>query len=149
MNNIIRNIMRTPDGTLLESMTVHDYVDYVDTNGEKYILDGGNQYLRTSKNTEPAEYLTVTTKDNFLVIRDNMFWGTFGKAPDYIERSYVTLSCLSNAHIEAILETQKQLPEWRRELFKKELAHRGVEDVFIEEVPSYREANTTGSLTIT
>ena len=38
---ILRNIIRTPDGTLLESRTVHDYVSHKDLNGELYINDGG------------------------------------------------------------------------------------------------------------
>ena len=34
--NLIANALRTPDGTVLESKSRHDYREYVDANGKTY-----------------------------------------------------------------------------------------------------------------
>ena len=76
---ILRNIIRTPDGTLLESKTVHDYITHKDENGELYINDGGKAYLRRSVNIEPYEDLTIYDTDEIEKIREHFLWGTYGK----------------------------------------------------------------------
>ena len=43
---IILNRIKTPDGTILTSYSVHDYKTYIDKNGLEYMVDGGNEYLR-------------------------------------------------------------------------------------------------------
>jgi len=39
--NLIANALRTPDGTVLESKSRHDYKEYIDANGKTYMIDGG------------------------------------------------------------------------------------------------------------
>mgnify|MGYP000681112827 CR=1 FL=1 len=34
MSNIIRNALRTPDGTVIQSSSRHDYETYIDANGK-------------------------------------------------------------------------------------------------------------------
>lgn len=46
MRTILRNSMLTPDGTHLISRHRHDYVTHEDKNGEHYMADGRNDYLR-------------------------------------------------------------------------------------------------------
>ena len=46
MNNLIYNAIRTPDGTILESRSVHDFVGHTDANGKYYAADGGLEYLK-------------------------------------------------------------------------------------------------------
>ena len=50
---------------------------------------------------------------------------------------WVKLMSLSNGHIKAILDTQKQIEVWTRELFEAELAWRDFHHIYIEEVESY------------
>ena len=41
MSVILSNRLKTPDGTILESLHRHDYVTHTDANGKEYMLDGG------------------------------------------------------------------------------------------------------------
>jgi hypothetical protein len=117
----------TPDGTYLRSYHRHDYVQHLDKfTGEIYIVDGGNDYLRRSLNTTPAEDLTVYLSDPFETIRRNFAWKSYGKngelAPDGI---YILLHAMDTDHIHAILETQTQLKgSCVEDLMKQELAYR-------------------------
>jgi hypothetical protein len=63
MDKILRNRMRTPDGTILESKHRHDYVTHLDANGNEYMLDGGLSYVRSSANGD-EEMLTVFDDDS-------------------------------------------------------------------------------------
>jgi hypothetical protein len=126
-DKIICNAITTPDGTYLRSYHRHDYVQHLDKfTGEIYIVDGGNDYLRRSLNTTPAEDLTVYLSDPFETIRRNFAWKSYGKngelAPDGV---YILLHAMDTDHIHAILETQTQLRgSYVEKLFKQELAYR-------------------------
>jgi len=123
MTHIVANRMRTPDGTILHSMHRHDYVSHIDANGEEYMLDGGNDYIRTSVNEIPAEYLTVYASDDHSVIREVFTWGTRGPNGDQpIRRIY--LKDMETDHINAILETQTHITSCVRTIFENELEYR-------------------------
>ena len=69
MNKIICNQIRTPDGTILISHTVHDYKEYKDKNGLVYMVDGGNDYLRRTVHKEaPYEELTIYEDAPFISV---------------------------------------------------------------------------------
>ena len=38
---LIRSCLETPDGTILQSRSRHDYRQHLDANGKTYMLDGG------------------------------------------------------------------------------------------------------------
>ena len=122
MTQIVANRMRTPDGTILHSMHRHDYVTHIDANGEEYMLDGGNDYIRTNVNIVPAEYLTVYVTDDHSTIREVFTWGTRGPKGDQpIRRIY--LQNMYTDHIHAILKTQP-IADWVKTIFEDELIHR-------------------------
>ncbi len=138
---IIYNAIRTPDGTLLHSRSVHDYLSYTDSNGETYSNDGGNEYLRRNINTVPATDLTVYSNGSHEEIREVFLWGTYGKKPDINDPDFgytwVKLKDLSTPHIRAIIKTQTQMSPWRKQIFEDELLWREVNDIFIEEIEDY------------
>ena len=45
---LIRSCLETPDGTILQSRSRHDYRQHLDANGKTYMLDGGLDYVRCS-----------------------------------------------------------------------------------------------------
>ena len=117
---LIANRIRTPDGTILQSMHRHDYVTYVDKNGKEYMVDGGLDYLRHNRiDDAPAEELSVYSDAPHSVIREVFCWGTRG-ADGRQPLTFKPLKDLTTDHIEAILETQN-LPDYMRKIFLDEL----------------------------
>ena len=68
MRKLIKNSIRTPDGTILTSRNVHDYKCYKDKNGDTYTNDGGVEYLRRSVNVIPWEELSLYSDDPFEIL---------------------------------------------------------------------------------
>lgn len=66
---MLSNKIETPDGTVLESTHRHDFKSHDDKNGERYILDGGLDYIRGSLNNEPSIYLGIDSSCDFNIIR--------------------------------------------------------------------------------
>lgn len=125
---IIRNAIMTPDGTYLRSYNRHDYRQHLDKfTGEIYIVDGGNDYLRRSINTTPAEDLTVYLSDPFDVVREAFVWKSYGKNLEHLpDGIYIKLCDVTEDHIRAILLTQQHNigGTYVEMLFKKELVYR-------------------------
>ena len=125
MEKYLANRIRTPDGTILESMHRHDYVTYIDANGKEYMVDGGLDYLRRNIHDDaPYTELSVLSTDEHSVIREVFKWGTYG-IDGKQKLKYVILKDMSWDHIEAILETQTQLRDHVRQVFVNELDYRG------------------------
>jgi hypothetical protein len=123
-DKIIRNRIRTPDGTVLESRHRHDYVSYTDANGETYMVDGGTSYLRRSMNVVPYEDLTVTLEDEHDVVRENLLWGTYGQDGDQ-PLKLVCLADMDTDHIQACLDNVPNMVESFRIAMENELKYRG------------------------
>ncbi len=121
---IIRNAIQTPDGTILESLHRHDYHTHLDENGQIYMVDGGDSYIRRSINSTPAKELTVTSYDDFSVVRQHLKWGTCGENGDE-PYSRKALCDMTTAHIQAIFDDGYSLHPFRKEAMNKELKLRG------------------------
>lgn len=101
MSDLIYNAIRTPDGTILESRSVHDYQGYTDTNGKYYVVDGGLEYLRRSG--DDYEELSLIMDDDFAKIRQVVSWGTRGKHGNQPLKN-VKIKDMELQHINAVLE---------------------------------------------
>lgn len=121
---IVSNRIRTPDGTILESMHRHDYRTYVDVNGKEYMVDGGLDYLRRNVHDDaPYQELSVYSDAPHDVISETFKWGTRGKDGKQ-PLKYVVLKDLTTEHIEAILNTQSHIADYIRKIFLNELSFR-------------------------
>lgn len=130
---IICNKIRTPDGTILESKSVHDYVTHIDKNGLEYSTDGGHYYLhRIVHNDAPYEDLTIYDDDPFEIIRENLKWGTYGKSGKE-ELRWILLKEMSNDHINSILTYVKNINEMYKKFFKMELEYRKNNNIYLED----------------
>lgn len=122
---IIVNAIKTPDGTIIESRHRHDYVSHTDKNGHNYFVDGGIGYLRrgTTTNAPPYVEMSVFEGDSLYIIRGSFSWGSYGKGGDE-PLHYILLKDLTSEHIVNILNTQTQIPEHIRQVFKDEMSFR-------------------------
>ena len=125
MAELIRNAIRTPDGTVLESRTRHDFKIHDDANGNTYMVDGGLSYHRRSANGDEQD-LTVTAEDSFKKQRLAATWGTYGKDGDQ-PLHYKRVADMEDGHLLAVLRTQPAMYPQIRTLMEQELDHRGVE----------------------
>lgn len=78
MREIVYNALRTPDGTVIESIHHHDYVEHKDKNGKLYVIDGGLSYVRCSANGDEV-LLTKYSDQPHEQIREYAFRTGYGK----------------------------------------------------------------------
>ena len=119
---LIKNAIRTPDGTVLESRHRHDYREYVDANGKTYMIDGGLDYSRTSMH-EDQEWVGCCLEDGHEKVREVLTWGTFGPNGDQPLR-FVKLCDMTTEHIQACLDKVRTMYPQIREAMKAELEYR-------------------------
>jgi hypothetical protein len=103
---ILKNSLRTPDGTEIVSNHRHDYVTHVDKNGKTYMVDGGRDYLRRSAHgdeVDTSEFWTPDTPHSKL--RELLHWGTRGRDGKQ-PLVFRALKDLDDDHIEVIIDTQ-------------------------------------------
>lgn len=119
---LVRNAMRTPDGTVLESYFRHDYKTYTDANGKQYMVDGGLDYARRTAWEDQVD-MCVWSDDDHVVVREALRWGTRGKNGDQ-PLKWVLLCDMDTDHIQACLDTQHQMRGYIRRAMQNELAYR-------------------------
>ena len=118
---IVLNSIQTPDGTILISHHVHDYVTHLDKNGEQYMVDGGTSYLKRSSNVESYKDLSVYVDDDFELVRVSMERGSRGINSDEPLR-WVKLADMSDDHLKAVLAYGAS--KWQMDLINKEIKYR-------------------------
>lgn len=128
---LIKNAIRTPDGTVLESRNRHDYREHVDANGKTYMIDGGLDYVRCSVHDDQV-WAGCYLEDGHEAVREALTWGTYGKNGDEPYRQ-VTLSEMSDAHIQACLDTQTSMYLQIRTAMETELQYRKQHNILIED----------------
>ena len=138
LNNELRLILskiQTPDGTILTSYHRHDYVTHIDANGEEYILDGGNDYQRTSVNKESFKDLSIWSDAPYEIIRENFHRGGRGKNGDE-PLKWVPLSKMSDEWIKNCIEYNDKLgmsKSYATYLYCKEIRYRQRMGIKIED----------------
>ena len=126
MSTLVYNAIRTPDGTVLESMHRHDYVVYVDKNGKEYMVDGGLEYIRRNVHDDaPYEELSISLEDGHDKVRNVIKWGTYGINGDQ-PKTYILLKDMNTDHIQACLENVPSMHPTYKESFKEELKLRSL-----------------------
>jgi putative RNA 2'-phosphotransferase len=129
---IYSNRLLTPDGTILHSTHVHDYIVYKDkSNNKEYCVDGGNEYLKRSVNGDEID-LSIFDRCIYEVKREHVKWGTRGK-DGKSELTLKSLSELSNDHIFNIIKTQQHISYRYFDLLVEELKYRKLKDIEIED----------------
>tara|TARA_R110000868_G_scaffold307038_3_gene568517 strand:+ start:86 stop:493 length:408 start_codon:yes stop_codon:yes gene_type:complete len=134
MREIILNRIKTPDGTILISRHVHDYVEYVDKNGFTYMVDGGNDYLRRNVNEEaPYEELSLYTDTPFEEIRKHYCRGGRGINGDE-PLKWVPLNEMNDGWLQACIDYNEKRgmgKEVSNKIYKKEQEYRKENEIQI------------------
>jgi len=126
---IILNQIQCPDGTILTSHFRHDFQIHLDKNGLEYSIDGGRAYLRRSSPEIPYVEKTVYSDEPFYVIRQSLYWGTYGKSK-LNELSWIKLCDMSDEHIKNVIVFVKSVHPVLKKFFVMELKWRNVYKVF-------------------
>jgi len=126
MSELLYNALQTPDGTIIESKSRHDYVTHKDANGKTYMIDGGLNYVRCSANGD-EKHLTITLDNDHAVVRQYCKWGTYGINGDQ-PLSYIKLCDMTTDHIEAVIQNVPSMNSAIKIAMKNELLYREKHD---------------------
>jgi len=130
---LVSNKYKTPDGTVLTSNHIHDYVSYTDRNGHTYSLDGGLSYRKigfSSPNTDGFVFVGCHLDEDFEKVRMHFSWGVINSNRD--GHNYVRLALLSNEHIYNIIKDAHG-DVWVLELMAKEIQYRCSLEIIISD----------------
>lgn len=99
---LIRNSLKTPDGTVLTSYSRHDYQTHKDAlTGKIYMVDGGLSYERRSFNGDEVD-LSLYDDQPHDVQRAVLRWGSYGKNGDEPLKR-IAIRDMETEHIQAVL----------------------------------------------
>ena len=132
---LILSRIQTPDGTILTSYHVHDYVTHTDKNGEKYMLDGGLEYQRYNVCKEPFKDLSVWSDAPFEVIRESFHRGGRGK-DNKQPLTWVPISKMSDEWLEATIQyniERDMIMNFATKLYVQEQDYRKENNISIKE----------------
>lgn len=119
MKTIVFNGLRTPDGTILHSTYRHDFVGYIDKNGKKYIIDGGNDYVRRSNNGDEVT-ITVYSDEPFKRVRRFAFRKGYGElgTSDYGIYRITFLDEMTDGYLLGAIKYLKEIHQTNNNHFK-------------------------------
>lgn len=126
-NKILYNAIKTPDGTILESLHRHDFKDHKDKNGKIYMIDGGNEYIRRSNNGDEID-ISIWDDGKHETRRKYINWGVnYDKDMNRLPRTrWTPIKDLDDGHIHAILDGNHTNNEFYIDVFKSELDYRKI-----------------------
>lgn len=136
---VIASRIQTPDGTIIWSRHVHDYIEYQDTiTGEIYMLDGGTDYMKTSVNQVPAKNVSIYNTAKWKTLRDFIIRNTMlldeNKKPTF-KTGFVRLSNMSDEHLVDLKEylSERGIRKEMVDYIKKEQKYRKANGISIPE----------------
>jgi len=121
--NLIVNALRTPDGTVLESKSRHDYKTYTDANGKQYMVDGGLDYVRRSVHSDQIDMCMYDDEPHEIQAKI-LTWGSYGINGDQPIR-WIPIAEMDTAHIQAVLKLN--VNPTHKACMQHELLLRGIE----------------------
>jgi hypothetical protein len=123
---IIQNAVRCLGcDTIVVSLTSHDR-DVCKCG--KVMVDGGSDYLRSSGNKEgETEELYLWENSTDKEFKEKLIWGTRTGTDNSVV--FKKIKDLDTSHIEAILNTQTQISEMRKQVFVTELRRRKIHNI--------------------
>jgi hypothetical protein len=125
MRKLIQNKWQTPDGTILISKYIYDYVEYTDKNGEYYMIDGGNDYIRKTVNKEEMKDLCIYSDGSFETDRFLLWGRNYDKNMKRLpEIQFAPIKDLDTDHIWAILLTLPNMNKEYRKVMEEEIIFR-------------------------
>ena len=125
MRKLIQNKWQTPDGTILISKHRHDYVEYTDKNGDYYMIDGGNDYVRKSVNKKEMKDLCIYSNGSFETDRFLLWGRNYDKNMKRLPKTeFVPIKDLNTDHIWAILLTLPNMNKEYRRVMEEEILFR-------------------------
>ncbi len=127
MKKIIRNSLRTPDGTEIRSKHRHDYTTHTDANGKTYMVDGGLDYLRRSGNGD-EEDTSLFNDEPHEVQRAILSWGTYGLEGNS-PLKWVAIKDMSTSHLKAALKPRHTSESVTIACMEKELKERALAEL--------------------
>lgn len=132
--HLVLNSIKTPDGTVLTSRSVHDCVFHLDKNGHRYMVDGGLDYARYGWPQEaPAKILAVYSDAPFAKIRKALCRGGRGKDGKQ-PISWTPLCEMSNEWVGSCItynEERNLGDSYPSKMYAKELAYRKKHNIVI------------------
>ena len=146
-NKLLQNAMRTPDGTILNSTHVHDFITHEDKNGQFYANDGGLDYIKRSypvptklnflekmlrfigkyKHMHTPTDLSIYESTPFEEVREKLLRGSNGKFGEE-KFHWVILMDMKSEWIKAAIKYNKKYHKddsWVSDMYRKELLFRG------------------------
>jgi len=121
---MVYSAIKTPDGTIIESLHRHDYNTHTDKNGKFYMIDGGLAYIRCTVNGD-EEFITVYDDEPFEKVRRYFHWGrNFDKDMNRLPKTeWVKLCEITDDHLLALCDYDRAAG-WCIVLFNKERKYR-------------------------
>lgn len=118
---IVFKAMMTPDGTVLTSMSQHDYNSHIDDNGVEYSVDGGNDAYTWSSGDGKEVYLHLYSDDsieNLRYVVGRSGYGSTGRG----KWSCALLYQMSTSWVTASIEFTDL--EYLKDIYGRELQYR-------------------------
>jgi len=133
---IVHNAIQTPDGTIIESRHRHDYVEYIDANGNEYMVDGGTEYLRRGYTVADYTEMSLYEDDDIELIRKVVTRGGRGKDGKR-PLTFVPICEMNDAWLQAAIDYNDDYGMGTmimNKLYKREQEYRKQNNIVIDDV---------------